>query len=341
MKSLTQEQKEMLVDFYFKSGSVETIQKACELIAVNHDAAEYYDKIEQNLGVVDQCIEEECPDYLLEQTISKFNQIVSTKTTLDRLIEKYGRQNHKLSDNPWSAIGRIAAVAAMLAIVAAVYLPATSQMRQISRKFSCKNNLRQIAGGISGYSMDNSGQMPQVNRLAGGPWWRVGSQDNQNQSNTRNLWLLVKGDYAKLEDFMCPGRPNIVRVELKDIDITKFERDFPGSEFVDYSFQLMTNQCERTDTAGSVIAADANPLFEKCRKGDIDCFERFRLTGKMLDMASVNHAKKGQNVLFKDGSVRFSGSRTFSNDDIYTVRGEMEYTGSESPSCVNDVFLVP
>lgn len=342
MSSLSKEQKDLLLDFYFKCGSEEDLIKASELIGSNPEAAVLFANLENTLDIMDQYRDDACPNYLVEATMLKFREITAPKTPLERLIEAQRRQTRVLVSNPWRSLGRIAAMAAMVAIIVAIYLPTTAQMRRTAWKTTCGRNMSYISEGLAGYANDNAGSLPLVDRAGNNPWWKIGAQQGPNQSNTRGLWLLVKGDYAKLEQFLCPGNPENPSKQLKTINISDYEYDFPGSEFVNYSFRLLNEQCNPNKMNGNVIlAADENPMFEAQKGAQVDQFRRFRVTDEMLRTASRNHARKGQNILFRDGSVNFSSGRKFMDDDIYTVRNEVEYTGCEEPSCVNDVFLVP
>jgi len=66
----------------------------------------------------------------------------------------------------------------------------------------------------------------------------------------------------------------------------------------------------------------------------------------LLTLNSINHNRHGQNVLFCNGSVKFTKKRhtNISNDDIFTLQ-EMsqgcEVRGCEVPSCETDAFLAP
>jgi len=52
--------------------------------------------------------------------------------------------------------------------------------------------------GIGSYAADHDQTLPNVATAAGSPWWKVGDQGLENQSNTRHLWLLVQGNMSNL-----------------------------------------------------------------------------------------------------------------------------------------------
>ena len=51
---------------------------------------------------------------------------------------------------------------AIIAILAALLLPALATARERSRRISCANNLRQLTLAVSGYSFDNNGAVPRT-----------------------------------------------------------------------------------------------------------------------------------------------------------------------------------
>ena len=60
-------------------------------------------------------------------------------------------------------------VIAIIAILAAMLLPALSQARKSARNILCKNNMRQMSLGLMGYLEDNDGLYPvSVNNGWGG-----------------------------------------------------------------------------------------------------------------------------------------------------------------------------
>jgi hypothetical protein len=85
--------------------------------------------------------------------------------------------------------------------------------------------------------------------------------------------------------------------------------------------------------------ADWNPLFEEL--SDNSKQFNLRLTKKLLTLNSINHNRRGQNVLFSDGRVEFLKTRFIGTDDIFTLQDIDVYQGCEAPSCETDFFLAP
>ena len=78
---------------------------------------------------------------------------------------------------------------------------------------------------------------PTLAAAAGDPWWKVGAQGDENHSNTRNMYLLVKGEYVKLSDFVCPGSKCERKSEVDPAELQTY-KDFPSRNCVTYSFRI-------------------------------------------------------------------------------------------------------
>jgi hypothetical protein len=154
------------------------------------------------------------------------------------------------------------------------------------------------------------------------------------------MYLLVKGEYVKLSDFVCPGSQCGPQPEVTAAKVENY-KDFPSRGCVTYSFRI---SCQRSRNGGllcrKVVMADWNPLFEAMPKDYNESFY-MRLTPRMLTLNSVNHRRRGQNVLFGDGRVVFMKKRFIGADDIFTLQDTDVYQGCEVPSCETDFFLAP
>jgi len=177
---------------------------------------------------------------------------------------------------------------------------------------------------------------------AGDPWWKVGYQGKENHSNTRVVWLLVKNGYVQPARFTCAGRQKSERPDFGKCWETELN-DFPGREYIDYSFRISRSRPSRVPRFRTVLMADLNPL---CEMLPTDFSQACKV---QLDLSanSKNHQGRGQNLMFTDGSVWFSAIRTVvgsEKDDIYTLRSMTQgcnVTGCESPASEDDVFLAP
>ena len=92
-----------------------------------------------------------------------------------------------------------------------------------------------------------------------------------------------------------------------------------------------------------VVMADLNPLFEALP--DHTNPLSLSLSPQLVKQNSINHNRRGQNVLFYNGSVAFQKTRYIDSgthkDDIFTLRDTQVYKGCELPTCESDAFLAP
>jgi len=352
MNTLSKEQKDLILDFYFRCGSIERINEARDMIASDPRAAELYTSLEASLKQLDSVKYEPCPDNLVELTIARLKLAASSEQArLESLLAEEQRKTHLSSIPPatakrgfWRNAAEIAAIAAVFLVVIGVYFPATSSMRQIAWRNKCSSNLASVGAGIAGYAHDHDGELPRVDMDPGSPWWKVGDQGQKNHSNTRHIWLLVKDGYVNLDDFICPGRQD---AQIPQFDQAAALNDFPSRQSISYSFKFTTNKTAKNKVdSKSVLLSDLNPVFENAfSNSDLwkqtDEFTKILISKQLLEMMSTNHLGKGQNVLFGDGSSGFKKTRTILGDDIFTVKGKSVYSGCEVPADNKDIFLAP
>ena len=355
MDSLSREQRDVLLDYYFDCASDDEVSTAKSLIVDYEGAAEFYEKLGHSLSALDQLdheTDDNCPDHIVENTLAKLyehhEQAAGEK--LGGLLDVESQKIVTTRPSFWRSMVEVGAIAAMIMIFSGVFVPVTRHMRAQAWKTACNFNLSRIAKGIETYADDNNGNLPVLATAAGAPWWKVGSKETPNNSNTRNLWLLVQNDYLRPEVFVCPGRAQGKATQL-DKSMVKKYRDFPDRRYVTYSFKLICDPSKaKWPNRSTPLMADSNPIFDKCggkgvdfRRLDRSEFDPIKLCEKLIRANSINHRSKGQNVMFSDGSTRFLRKRFVGNslDDIFTVTGLSEYRGVERPSCESDIFLVP
>ena len=350
MISLNEGQRDLLLDYCFGCASEENMEAARKLLSSNSGAVEFCEKLQHSLSLLEHLHSESCPEHLVENTIDRLQRHHAALSGHGRLTELLdAEQSRIVTARPsfWRNFSEVITTAAAILIVAAVFFPVTTNMRNKARLMQCSANLSGIGQSISRYANDNGNVLPAVATVAGDPWWKVGAKGKQNQSNTRHLWLLVKEKYAEPNQFTCPGRRCNKRPSLDRNTIAELN-DFPSRKYVGYSFRLITSQSGRILAGRSVpIMADTNPIFEGCTNRQ-KCYEYrefspVKLRAKLLKANSKNHRGKGQNVMFSDGSVRFMKNRIAGelNDDIFTIKGTQIYRGVESPNSATDIFLVP
>jgi hypothetical protein len=225
MSRLKKEQQDLILDFYFRCGDEISINEGRDLIAANPEAAMLYDNLESTLKELDAVKYEPCPDNLVEVTIARLKQAASkasqgplsenaTLVAISDLIRaEQNKPNLPFTQGAAQSKTRIsrfrfaeiAAIAAVILAVSGIGFPVFSNLRQSSWKTACLANFGQLGQAITRYAGDHDGQLPSVPMVAGSPWYKIGEQGSENQSNTRHLWVLIKQGYSTPEDFVCPG----------------------------------------------------------------------------------------------------------------------------------------
>jgi hypothetical protein len=345
MTELNNQQKQLLFDYCLGLTTEETSVEAEGLIASNNQAAEIYSRLKTALSPLKILESEPCPDSLAEGTIWRLNNVArSSHLRLEQLLADEQAKGITDKRRFWKNLGEIIATAAVIVLVAGVIIAPLNLARQKSRQMACLMQLQRIGQGINSYSADHDGQLPAVATTVGAPWWKVGYQGKENQSNTRHIWLLAKGGYVKdLANFVCPGsiqgcqKLNLTPSEIQNLN------DFPSRKYVTYSFRIRCiKHGEGIPNGQQVLIADLSPLFEKL-PDDYSKPLNLQLTTNLMNVNSINHNRRGQNVLLCDGSAAFVKVRNIgdSKDDIFTLQDIKKYEGVEVPSCVTDAFLAP
>jgi hypothetical protein len=369
MEKLTQEQQQLILDFYFRCGDPRDVEAGRDLIAAAPQAAKLYAGLEETLTDLDHIKYESCPDNLVDLTIarlklvstsskasnSRLHHLLKQEQTTSSLSASEPSYNPSSSANPSMNSGflrplfEVLAAAASIALVAGILFPSFGFARAKSRQVACQNNMRVLGAGFASFVKDSAptnGGLSDVRVQAGSPWWKIGDQGQQTRSNTRYPFMLVKGDYVDGMAFICKGDKTAQPFGNQAGTMAQLY-DFPSHKNISFSFSLFCDKKDNPLLCGQkIIASDLNPVFQKIRCEKIifqgtDEFVKLELNEKLKQSMSVNHRGQGQNLLYGDGSVKYTRSRVVDGDDIFTLSGVDTYTGRETPSVVGDTFLVP
>lgn len=347
MMPLSDAQKQLLLDYALGMTGPEEAVTAEALLTASPEASELYELFKSALSPLESIEPEPCPDALVESTIERL-KAQAEAAGADRLNQLLGAEQARtipLHVPFWHNLGQVAAVAAIVILSVGILVPALSTARQRQWLRRCQANLASIYGGAASYMADHDGQFPTVPIAAGSPWWKVGQQGPENQSNTRGPWLLVRQGYAQPTMFICPARHDCPTLNLKTFDATRYN-DFPSRACIHFSFPV---DCPQTPGIAlgekRVLVADRNPISEEFPQ-DHSASPSIRLYKQLLTSNSLNHRRQGQNVLISDGSVQFSRTRrlSLSNDDIYSLRAMtlgQTIHGDERPDSDADTFVAP
>ncbi len=90
-------------------------------------------------------------------------------------------------------------VVAIIAILAALLLPALAKAKASARKAQCLSNLRQMGLFLLMYAEDNQGLIPRAVSSANRSWWHI---------LALNLGGKVGTDFAKIKVLTCPSYPD-------------------------------------------------------------------------------------------------------------------------------------
>jgi hypothetical protein len=352
MDTLNKEQRDILLDYYFECADKRESEMAKELLESHQGAIEFYKRLNHSLSALEHLDHEACaacPDHLVEKTLEKlYSHTTQTSgvSQLDKLLQAESEKVVTKRPSFWRNLAEAVAVAAGVVILSSIFVPVTRHMRATASQTACQANLSKIAQGVTQYAGENNNFLPAVATKAGNPWWKVGSTEPQNQSNTRHVWLLVKKNYVEPQVFVCPGGAGENLMKLNRAQIANLA-DFPDRRYITYSFKLICEPNKALYPSNAMpLMSDINPIFETCLKNpgytSKNEFDPITLSEKLLKINSSSHRGKGQNVMLSDGTVKFTSQRVFGQDnDIFTVKDQQVYRGTESPNSETDVFLVP
>ena len=352
IEDLSQEQKQILFDYSIGIASKDESVKALELISSNQDAARLVSKLKTFFNPLDCAQLDQCPDHLVEKTVAVLKAAAHTDEVsaapaepvkLRELIAAEKAKKASAASYALRSFGKLLATAAVIFLFAGTYFSATGYMRQRAWQTGCEAQLMKIGQGLVSYQNENNGQMPMVSMAAGDPWWKLGyrPESNDNQSNTRHMYLLVRNGLVGPEVFICPGSKQAKDAIVNNIQTVQL-RDFPGRQYVSFSFRIRcVNTANPSDMGRTIIISDMNPLFEQ-PPTQYDNLN-LQLDEQLKTLNSINHNRRGQNVLYSDGSTKFVRTRNAgpNGDDIFTIQNRNVYQGNETPEKPLDDFVAP
>ncbi len=348
MSQLTPEQQELLFDYSMGLASQEQASQAESLIAADPTAAELHASFKIILSPLNTIEPQVCPDELVEGTLWRLrNSDADGHQKLDELLAGEQARRDVVRVGLWQDMGRRLATAAVFVIVGSLLITTfkviSGYARQNAHRQMCAANLNNVFQGLTSYTNDHDGKMPAVMASSSTPWWKLGYQGPENESNARPLWVMVKMNYIKPESFVCPGgqSPDYEKI---DPCLVKDYSDFPSRAHINYSFQI---QCKKgvdgRIRCKKVLMADVNPMFETIPADYSRSSLGIHLDEDLLKVNSINHRRRGQNLLYGDGHADFTKTRFIglTQDDIYTLENTQDYEGYERPASPNDTFCAP
>ncbi len=348
MTTLNDRHRQLLFDYSLGLTSQHETTEAEALIASDEDAVELYQSMQLALAPLDTVELEPCPDELADRLFARLQEVASAgagRGRLEELLSAERSSKYALRIPLWRNWSEVVAAAAAVILFVGILFPSISHMRGRYWQSQCGTQMGNIYNGLRGYIADHDGLLPAVAMTPGSPWWKVGYQGQENHSNTRQIWPLVRYGYVDPSQFLCPGRPDARRLNFDGFEVARFS-DFPSGAYIHFSIRIpCPTSSDRDLMKKRVLLADRNPLSEEL-PSDLSQLPKLQLCERMMTSNSRNHRNRGQNALLSDGSVEFTKVRrtSLSDDDIYLLRGMSrgtEIRGCEFPSTDLDIFLAP
>ena len=350
MTPLTKDQKELIFDYCMGLATDEHKTEAERLVESNPSASQLYEKLKLAFCPLDSIKSaDECPDDLVESTISRLNNLArSSSPRLEQLLAAEQTRPSTAKIGFWRSMGSRLATAALFIVVGGTAITVYNTLDMYADgkaiEYQCQMQMSGIYDGMNLYANDNDNKLPAVAVSQGAPWWRIGYQGRENYSNTRHLWLLRKQGYVAADDFICPGSKQKPAVRFSRSQIRNFN-DFPSRNYISYSFRIpRSRSATKLLSSHKPLLSDLSPLFDAPPGCGCDSNSfNLSLNKKLTTSNSINHNRRGQNVLSGDGSIRFNCNRRTGlfEDDIFTLQNVSEYKGVEVPECETDTFLAP
>jgi prepilin-type N-terminal cleavage/methylation domain-containing protein/prepilin-type processing-associated H-X9-DG protein len=272
-------------------------------------------------------------------------------------------------------------VLAILVILASIFIPYMSKLRESDNRVRCANNLREIMQALHAYASfkDKAGvashDYPSVvydqahnpngyTAFTGADSPNPFAKDSTVHANdvTASLWLLVRYNLISPARFICPSTSN----SADSSSHPEQRSNFTDGSHLSYSYASPFSSApgykmnDSTHVADFALVADKNPG----TRGKYNSVIGPAYSAAPLELAranSNNHRKVGQNVLYADGHVQFQTTpycgigQDVKRDNIFTAlspiplspgqRPPVESNGfyghDVGPSWTNDSFLVP
>jgi len=252
-----------------------------ELTEEEHQHAE---SVLQTLGLLNAYPVEHASDTLIDATLARISQYDSQQ--VDRMTIMTN-DIEPLTGGFRIRIPDFVSVAAVLLIVASVFIMVSRNARARSMSNQCAQNMAMVGQGLFNFAQDNSGAMPteEASNLAS---MFSGFMPHRTDEDT-----LVNLGYCDQNHLNCPGH---------------------GGKESGFSYQTQSKELwDNLQRRGRVIIllSDRNPILNKL------------IAGEQCDplTPSQNHGSLGQNQLQDDGST-LQGPPIIGEDRIWILDGQ-------------------
>jgi len=244
------------------------------------------------------------------------------------------------------ALTELVAVVVVILLLAGVLIPGLNRSRATAIRLACEANLTGIGRAMSVWADDNNGKYPRAGPegCCWSPFGRLYWWDNPDEHDafkdgcatvTSSFYLLIKYYGLKPEQFVCKGDKGAMAFKIRYIGRTRTSQlsqawDFgyggpwlgiPPGGYCSYAYHLPYSRSSR-DLTSFAISTECHPATPVCadRNPHLD----MNATGGDVSINSAAHLGRGQNVLYRDGRVKFETRVTvgLGGDNIYTYGGD-------------------
>lgn len=231
----------------------------------------------------------------------------------------------------------IIAVAAVVVLAVGLAIPSLVQVRDRNERILCAANLAQVGRGLAAYANANQDSLPFAGWSRESSWQPTDQPGVQTRTNRSHVYRLVMTRHLPPMTFVCPASGSDVPMSP---DQVSGRDDFPESRNISYAYQNMAGaRPSLHDFPSMPILGDDNPFFQDGR-----CLLDLRnfSLGDPAQANSVAHRRAGQNILTLDGSARWETTPNVGilSDNIWTLRGPVQYSGREGPATPDDSHLI-
>ena len=176
-------------------------------------------------------------------------------------------------------------VIALIALLAALLLPALSRSKQSARRIACLNHLKQLALATVLYGMDHDHSYP--------------------SSNGPDKWpQALRSGYQNLRILVCPDDKSVKRPALESASADLAPRSYLINAWTDY-FDLLPQPVPIEIMPESIVEQPSETiLFGEKQEKQGDFLMDLRTGNELTVLEQKRHAG-GANYSFADGSARF------------------------------------
>ncbi len=268
---------------------------------------------------------------LVNRTLERIQSHIDREQSAYTIPKGKGTMRFRLAD--------LISVAATLLIVGSIALPIFSSVQAKSQQIACLSNLNTTANAFGVYANSNRDILPMATAGFGPTWMNVGS--TPDQSNSANLYTLIRTDHATLADLACPSNEN-AQIDQADPDAW----DWKSIEDLSYSYRIMPKgglKMHEGTPVRVVLMADRSPVTLRVIRG----------VPIVPEENSPNHNFQGQHILTVDGSTQWLARPVLGENDnlwlprpieqaLHQVRNRLGIIeGNEQPDGPTDAFVGP